>query len=87
MVGKTKQFLSFVLPGVIKPVRILWNEMMGFIFLCLGLIPLPSAIRAYRDYADGGQGMFRLVLTGIFCSVMLYFGVSSFLKAKRIGKS
>ena len=31
MVGKTKQFLSYVVPGVIKPLRVLWNEMIGFI--------------------------------------------------------
>jgi hypothetical protein len=82
MVGKTKQFLSHVVPGVIKPLRVLWNEMIGFIFLCLAVIPLPGAYRAFQQ----GE-TFRLCLTLFFCAIMLYFGLSSFFRAKKIQRS
>lgn len=82
MIGKTKQFLSFVIPGVIKPLRVLWNEMIAFIFCCLGVIPLPGAYRAWQQ----GE-TFRLCLTGFFCIVMLYFGITSFFRAKKINRS
>lgn len=87
MVGKAKQFLGFVLPGVIRPIRVLWNEMMGFVFLCLGVIPIPSALRAWQDFQSGSDGPFRLLLTCFFSAIMLYYGVTSFLKAKRISRS
>lgn len=87
MLGKTKQFFSFVLPGVIKPMRVLWNEVMGFLFLCLGLLPIPSAYRAWQDMEKGVDGGFRVLLTCSFCAVMLYFGISSFLRARKIQRS
>lgn len=86
-VQKAKQFLSFVIPGIVKPIRVLWNEMIGFVFLCLGLLPIPSAWRAYQELATGTDALFRFFLTACFSAVMLYFGVTSFLRARRIQKS
>jgi hypothetical protein len=82
MTGKVKQFLDHVVPGVVKPIRVLWNEMIGFVFLCLGIIPIPSAWRAYND-----QDAFRMLLTGSFSAIMLYFGVTSFLRARKINRT
>lgn len=87
MVGRTKQFLSHVLPGVLRPIRILWNEMIGFVFICLGLIPLIQAYKAYRSFEAGEQGPGKMFTILGFCAVMLYFGVNSFLRAKRIGRN
>lgn len=82
MAGKVRQFLHHVAPGVIRPIRILWNEMIGFVFVCLGIIPLPSAYQAYNT-----NDTFRLMLTTSFSAIMLYFGITSFLKAKKISRS
>ncbi|MBI4908431.1 MAG: hypothetical protein HY820_32700 [Acidobacteria bacterium] len=87
MVGRTKQFLSHVLPGVMRPIRILWNEMIGFVFVCLGVIPLFQAYKAYREFDAGNEGPGRLFLILGFCAIMLYFGIGSFLRARRIGRS
>lgn len=86
MVAKTKQFFSFVIPGILKPIRVLWNEMIGFVFLCLGLLPLPSAYRAWQDWEGAGAG-FRFLMTASFSVVMLYFGITSFLRARTINRS
>ena len=82
MAGKVKQFLDHVVPGVVKPMRVLWNEMIGFIFICLGLLPIPSAWRAYTE-----QEVFRMLLTSSFSVIMLYFGLTSFLRAKKINRN
>ncbi len=87
MVGRTKQFLSHVLPGVLRPIRILWNEMIGFLFICLGLIPLFQAYKAYRAFEAGSEGPGRLLTILGFCAIMLYFGVGSFLRARRISRT
>lgn len=86
MFGRAKQFFGHVLPGVIKPIHILWNEMIGFVFLCLGIIPLIQAVKAYREFDAGREGPGRMITILGFCSLMLYFGVNSFLRARRISK-
>ncbi|MBL8230923.1 MAG: hypothetical protein JNL98_20685 [Bryobacterales bacterium] len=87
MMSQAKQFVRHVVPGVIKPIRVLWNEMIGFVFLVLGVVPLPSAYKAYRDFEGGKEGVFRVILTACFCGVMLYFGVSSFLRARKLSRT
>jgi hypothetical protein len=87
MAGRIQQFLSHVLPGVIRPIRILWNEMIGFMFVCLGIIPLFSAVKAYREFDAGREGPGRLLVILFFSGIMLYFGLSSFMRARRISRN
>jgi hypothetical protein len=87
MMAQVKQFLRHVVPGVIKPIRVLWNEMIGFVFLVLAVAPVPSAYRAYRDFEGGKEGVFRVILTACFCGVMLYFGLSSFFRARKLSRT
>jgi hypothetical protein len=88
VVGLGKQLLRTVLPGVVKPLHVLWNEIIGFVFLCLAVIGCPSAYRSVRDLDASDPGLFfRMVLSICFVLIMLAFGVSSFLKAKRISRS
>jgi hypothetical protein len=87
VVAKTKQFFSFVIPGLVKPIRVLWNEMIGFVFLCLGLLPLPSAYRAWQEWGTVDGAGVRFLMTASFSVVMLYFGITSFLRARTINRS
>ena len=83
MLSKAKTFLGYVLPGVIRPVHILWNQVIGFVFLVLAVLPVPSAIRNFGK--EGGTG--RLVLTVPFVLLMAWFGIASFWRARKISKS
>ena len=82
------RFAGHVLPGVIRPLHVLWNEMIGLVFLVLAAWAVPSAIRNIRqfDSADGGS-LFRVVLSISFAGLMTYFAVSSFVRAKKISRS
>ncbi|MCS6951841.1 MAG: hypothetical protein RMK57_02070 [Bryobacterales bacterium] len=82
-----RQFLHHVLPGVLKPLRALWNEVIGFLFLALAAIPIPGTIRSWREFAETGEGLFRVVLSAIFILIMAWFGISSFLRARKISRS
>ena len=82
MFATARKFLDHVLPGVIRPIHILWNQVIGFFFLVIGAIPIPSAIRSFRN------GNFpHLALSAVFIVIMFSFGVSSFLSARKISKS
>ena len=74
MFALAKKFLVHVMPGVVRPIHILWNQVIGFFFLVLALLPVPSAVRAWGKDGSGP----RLALTIPFVVLMAWFGVTSF---------
>ena len=73
--------------GFLKPVlgtlRVLFLEVSGFIFLCFSVIIVSAFIREYREYSMHQIGLERVVLAGAVGTMFLYFGVSSFWRARR----
>ena len=82
-----RSFLGHVIPGVIRPLHVLWNEIIGFLFLVLAVMPIPSIVRNVREFEGDAGSFFRLILSFSFAGVMAYFGISSFLRARRISRS
>lgn len=82
-----QQFRQHVLPGVVRPLRILWNEMIGFVFLVFAVVPLPRTWRAWREYSQTGEGLFHLVVSLIFILTMAGFGFGSFRRARKIART
>ena len=83
MIRLAKSFFGHVVPGVIRPLHTLWNQVIGFFFLVLAALPVPSAIRQIHDPASYP----KLILIIPFTLVMGAFGISSFLKARKISRS
>jgi hypothetical protein len=81
------QFLAHVLPGVVRPLHVLWNEIIGFIFIVLALTAVPSAFRSFRAYDGEASTFFRIVLSVAFAVLMAYFGITSFRRARKISRS
>ena len=78
----SREFVRHVIPAVLKPARTLWNEIIGFLFLCFGVIFGIQAVR-YALHND----LPRLLVSGFCTCLMTWFGVSSFLRARRISRS
>ena len=87
MGSKIRQFLHYVVPGVIRPLRVLWNEIIGFVFLALAVWAVPSTLRAIREFQGDAESFFRILLAGLYAVLMIWFGVGSFLRARRISRS
>jgi hypothetical protein len=87
MGGMIKSFLGHVLPKVILPLRILWNEMIGFLFLLIAVPAILSAIKYFRKAEQDADNLFWALLTAIFAAVMVFFGIHSFVRARRISRS
>jgi hypothetical protein len=86
------EFAKHVVPAVIKPARVLWNEIIGFFFICLAVLFGAGVWRAYGAFskapADQATGdLLRVAMSGFCFLLMLYFGVSSFRRARRISRS
>ena len=87
-----RQFVKHIVPAVLKPARTLWNEIIGFVFICFAVIFGFKSVRLYLDFSDaaGEAASSHLVrfVVAAFCTVlMLYFGVTSFLRARKISRS
>ncbi len=84
-----KQFVTHVVPGVVRPARILWNELMAFVFFALAIMGGSWVYRKIR--ADGPPDAFHELLGigvgAIFALFMAYFAISSWWKARRISRS
>ena len=85
--SKIGLFLTHVIPGVARPMRVLWNEVIGFVFIVLGVVFASGAIRQYRTLTPDEITLGKLALLFILPVLMLYFGVTSFLRARRISRS
>ncbi len=85
--ARGKQFLEHVIPALIKPARTLWHEVIGFMFIALALLPARSVYVAIRDLDEDPKSLGRLVIVGVFVSVMLYFGITSFRRARKVSRS
>ena len=81
------KFLRHVLPGVIRPLHALWNEVIGFLFIIFTVVAAFYVVRAVRNFDGEIEGLFRIVLPALFGLVMGYFGVSSFVRARKISRS
>jgi hypothetical protein len=81
------KFIKTVVPGVIKPLRVLWNEMVGFVFLVFAVIAGGSTVKAWRTFDGSGDSTVRLILSGSFTTVMAILGISSFFRARKISRT
>jgi hypothetical protein len=82
MLGTAKKFWDHVIPGVARPIHVLWNQVIGFFFIVLALLPVSYII---KDWKKGTTP--RLALEIPFAVIMAGFGVHSFLRARKISKS
>ena len=88
----SREFVKHVVPAVLKPARTLWNEVIGFVFICFAVIFGFKAVRLYLDFARGAgeaasADLVRFVIAGFCTLLMLWFGVTSFLRARKISRS
>ena len=81
------QLVRHIVPAVVKPAHTLWHEVIGFLFLALAVIPIPSGLRTLRNLDSGGGSVVRLILTVAFVAIMAGYGISSFRRARKISRS
>ena len=81
------EFLRHVVPQMIRPIRSLWHEVIGFLFLSLAFLGGVSGFRVARNFDGEPENMFRLIVIGIFVLIMGGFGISSFRRARKITRS
>jgi uncharacterized membrane protein len=81
-----QRFAQHVVPEVVRPARVIWNQAIGGIFLLFALLFLGYAFDYYRHMnaePKNGLGFGFSLFLGL---VMAFFSLSSFLKARKIAR-
>lgn len=86
------KFIKHVIPAIVKPVHSLWNEVIGFFFLCFAAVFGFRTITYYRIFtqappSEAFSHLMRVVITAFVGLMMACFGISAFLRARRISRS
>jgi len=87
MPGVVNKFVSHVMPGVVRPLRVLWNEVIGFLFIVFAVYAGASAISGIRQLDTPSRSPLKVGLSVFFALWMAYFAITSFLRARRISRS
>ena len=87
LVSHAADLIRHVVPQVIRPLRSLWHEVIGFLFLSLAFLGAMSGLRKARNFDGSPEILFQLIVTGLFVIIMSGFGISSFLRARKISRS
>jgi type VI protein secretion system component VasK len=85
--SRARQFLEHVVPAVIRPLRVLWNQVIGFLFLVLAAWAVPRVVRSVREFNGDLGSISRLLLSALFVVIMGGFGIYSFWRARKAAKS
>ena len=78
-VDHARKFATHVVPEVVRPARVIWNQAIGGVF---GVLALYLFAWAYQ-HRDNQAGWIGAVFFG---AVMAFFSVTSFLSARRIAR-
>ena len=78
-VEHARKFAQHVVPEVVRPARVIWNQAIGGIFLLFAVSFAWYSVTQHRNVA-------ALIGGAFLTTVMTFFGVTSFLKARRIAR-
>jgi hypothetical protein len=86
-VKQGQMFMRHVIPAAVKPVHSLWHEVISFIFVVFAIAAGFAGYKTYSHFTGDPGDLVRMVLCGIFVVIMGAYGLSSFLKARKISRS
>ena len=82
-----RRFLRFVVPAVLKPAHTLWHQILGFVFVVMAIAFVLSGFRAIRQFDGSAGAVLRVVMLAIGVCLLGGYGISSFLRARKISRS
>jgi hypothetical protein len=81
-----QRFAQHVVPEVVRPARIIWNQAVGAIFLLFALLFLGNSYTYYRQMALDSKRSVAFGFSLFLGLVMAFFGIASFLRARRLSR-
>ena len=75
-----------MVPHVVRPAQIIWNQAIGLIFLVLAVGAFSKSYNAYRALGSDPNSSFQLFISLLFGIPMLCFGINSFWRARKLSR-
>ena len=85
-VDHARKFAQHVVPEVVRPARVIWNQAIGAVFLLFALLFLGNAAKYFHDLQADPRNGLAFGFSTFLGLVMAAFGVASFLKARKIAR-
>jgi hypothetical protein len=76
-----------VVPAVVKPAHSLWHQIVGFVFTMMAIAFVLSGFRAVRQFDGSAGAVLRLTMLAVGVCLLGGYGISSFLRARKISRS
>jgi hypothetical protein len=73
-------------PHVVRPAQIIWNKAIGAIFLLFAVLFFGNGYRYFQSLHSDSPNPLGLAFSVFLGTVMGFFGVVSFLKARRLSR-
>jgi hypothetical protein len=87
VVSQGRLFLRHVLPAFFRPVHTLWHEIIGFLFIVIAVFFGFNIVATVRKFNGDPAQVMKIVGAAFFMIMLGSFGISSFLRARKISRS
>jgi hypothetical protein len=87
MFGIIKKFFQHVIPSVLKPLRVLGNQLMATLFLAFAIMLVRPTYLTWKSFSGDPAEFVKLVLSVFFLLVMGGFGLHAIWRARKISRS
>lgn len=83
--GVIREFKNHIVPAVIQPLRVVWNQSIAFLFFVIAFL---GGVMVYREYQKRTDldAILSLALGGFFVTMMAGYGIHSLLRARRASR-
>lgn len=85
-VSHAQRFAQHVVPEVVRPARVIWNQAIGAMFVVLAVPAIFKAVEIYPGLGNDPKAPFAFGLSLVFAAVMAFFAANSFIKARRVAR-
>jgi hypothetical protein len=79
-----RKFAQHMVPHVVRPAQIIWNKAIGAIFLLFAILFFSNAYKYFHTLQSDSPNPIGLGFSLFLGAIMGFFGITSFLKARRI---
>jgi hypothetical protein len=87
VVSQGRLFLRHVIPAFFRPVHTLWHEIIGFLFIVIAAFFGLNLVTSIRKFNGEPAQIMRIAGAAFFVILLGGYGVSSFLRARKISRS
>jgi hypothetical protein len=85
-ISHAQSFARHVVPEVVRPARVIWNQAIGAMFVVLAVPAVFKAVEVYPALTTDPKAPFAFALSLVFGAVMAFFAANSFVKARRVAR-